>query len=84
MMGFQMFTLYMRWFLSPMAVYTWANLNHTLYGTDSDPFFVAFDLGKWYWLAAEVYLCAATFAAFLGNSLICYIGVRLICGQKSK
>ena len=83
MMGFNIFCLYMRWFLTPMALLTWANLNHTLCGTDTDPFFVILDLGKWYWPASEIYLGSLTAFYFIVNSLICYIVKRVICGDKS-
>ena len=67
-----------------MALYSWANLNHTLCGTSSDPFWAIFNLGKWYWILAEIYLGAASFAAFLANSAICYVVKRIICGDKSQ
>ena len=67
-----------------MALYTWANLNHTLCGTDSDPFFVLLGRTKIYWPAAEIYLGAINFVVFVVNSLICYIVKRIICGDKSR
>ena len=83
-LGYSIFGFYMRWFLSPMALLTWANLNHSLCGTSSDPFFVIFDTGKWYWVFAELYLPAIMVVCFIGNNLICYIVKRVICGDKSR
>ena len=77
------FVLYMRWFLTPIAVLTWSNLNHTLCGTDTDPFWLLFDLGKWYYPAAELYLMAAAFAFVAINFSIAYVCKRLILGDKS-
>ena len=84
MLGYTVFVIYMRWFLSPMALYTWANLNHTLCGTSSDPFYVIFDTGKCYWPLAELYLGLIVVVVFIGNFVICYIVKRVICGDKSR
>ena len=54
--GFQFFTLYMRLFLTPLSAYTFANLNHTLWGIDNDPFRAYFKLGKYYYFWSEFYL----------------------------
>lgn len=40
--GYMFFTIYMRWVLCPVSLYTWANLNHTLCGVGNDPFFKHF------------------------------------------
>lgn len=57
--GFQMFSLYMRLFLTPMSALTWANLNHTLCGIDNDPWRTHFNLGEYYFFWAEFYLSLA-------------------------
>ena len=80
MMGYNMFVLYMRWILTPVALITWANLNHCLCGTDSDPFWRLLGLDKYYWIIAEIYLGAITFLTFAINIAICYIVKRVICG----
>ena len=79
--GFIMFSFYMRLFLMPISVMTWANLNHALCGTDSDPIWRIFGLGKWYYLVAEGYLGAAAFAAMIGNYAICYVVKRWVLGD---
>ena len=77
------FGIYMRLVLTPVAQLTWANLNHTLCGTDTDPIWYLFNLGKWYYPAAEIYLGAASLALHLVNFLICYLVRRIILGDKS-
>lgn len=54
--GYLGFTLYMRFFLTPVSGITWANLNHTLCGVDNDPWRKYFQMGKYYYLWAECYL----------------------------
>ena len=78
-MGFINFVLYMRWFLTPVAYYTWGNLNHSLCGTDSDPLWYNFELGRWYYMWAELYLGIAAFLFIWINIIICYI-VKKIFG----
>lgn len=81
--GYMLFSMYMRLFLTPISLMTWANLNHTLCGTDSDPVWRLFELGKWYYPLAEVYLGAAAMAAMAGDFAICYIVKRWVLGDKS-
>ena len=78
-----MFSAYMRFFLTPISLMTWANLNHTLCGTDSDPVWYLFGLGKWYYPIAEIYLGAFATLAILGNYAICWVVKRVILGDKS-
>ena len=78
-----MFSFYMRDVLTPLALLTWANLNHSLCGTDSDPVWLHFELGKWYYLLGEGYLWAACFAFIVINSLICHVFKRWIFCDKS-
>ena len=61
--SYVLFSVYMRYVLTPISAMTWANMNHTLCGVDNDIFYNTFDLGKWYYLFAEVYL-------FLSSMLI--------------
>jgi hypothetical protein len=77
------FVIYMRWFLMPIALLTWANLNHTLCGTHSDPVWHLFGLGKWYYPLAEIYLGAAAMAFILVNYAIAYVVKRVVLGDTS-
>ena len=72
-MGFLTFVFYMKWVLMPMAYLTWSNLNHSLCGTESDPFWVIFNTGKWYYVYAELYLGLCTFIFMYLNVAICSI-----------
>lgn len=69
-LGAIFFTLYERFVLMPSSLMTYANLNHSLCGYDSDPMYKNFNLGKWYWLWAEVYLSIACFIGYSVNLLI--------------
>ena len=80
--GFIAFSIYLRWILTPISLLTWANLNHSLCGTDTDPIWYLFDLGKWYYLLADFYLGAAAFAFIAINWVFCYIVKRVILGDK--
>jgi hypothetical protein len=83
--GFHIFSLYMRFVLTPIALYTWVNLNHSLCGVDNDPFYAIFDLGKWYYIWADVYLLMGCYAATVVNYLICFIFKKLFCpNEKAK
>ena len=78
-----MFAFYMRLCLTPIALLTWANLNHALCGTDSDPVWHLLELGKWYYLACEVYLGFATVAFIVINFTICYFCKRVVRSDSS-
>jgi len=78
LLGYMCFTLYMRWFLTPIALATWANLNHTLCGTYSDPVWDYGGLGKWYYPLAEIYLAIAASAFILINWAIAFVTKRII------
>ena len=80
--GFHLFCLYMRLFLCPMALISWANLNHTLCGVDNDPFYANFDMGQWYYLWADLYLLFSCYVGLVLNFAICYIVKVLIFRQK--
>ena len=80
--GFVGFSYYMRIFLTPIALLTWANLNHTLCGTDSDPLWLHLGLGKWYYAIGELYLGGACIAFYLINFGICYLLKRVILGDQ--
>lgn len=54
--GFIGFTIYMRYFLTPMSALTWANLNHTLCSVDNDPWKAYFKMQKYYYLWGDFYL----------------------------
>ena len=69
-LGAIFFTLYERFLIMPMSMITYANLNHALCGFDSDPMYAKFDLGRWYWLWAELYLSAACFFGYGFNLTI--------------
>ena len=68
--GFAFFSVYMRYVLMPLSAMTWANLNHTLCGLDNDPFYKAFDLGKWYYGWSELYLLGSCFVGYFLNYVI--------------
>ena len=70
--GFPIFHVYMRWILTPIAVLTWANLNHSLCGTDTDPAYYHLGLGKWYYLWGEIYLFILQAVFFLLNFAITF------------
>jgi len=78
LLGFIMFTFYIRLVLTPIALLTWANLNHTLCGTDTDPVWLLLGLGKWYYIFSELYLGAAAFLFCALNFAICYVVKRVV------
>ena len=82
--GFHLFCLYMRYFLSPLAMLFWANLNHTLCGVSNDPFFAYFDMGKWYLFWADFYLLFSAYVGIILNFTICYIVKNWILCQNSE
>lgn len=65
LVGYQMFSSYMRFFLTPISALTWANLNHTLCGIDNDPWRRHFQLGKYYFFWAEFYLLLGAYCISL-------------------
>ena len=71
--GFHLFCLYMKVVLTPMAVYTWSNLNHTLCGVDNDPFFKFFEMGQWYYLWSDLYLLFSCYVGLALNYVICFL-----------
>lgn len=75
--GFILFTLYMRYVLTPLSLLTWANLNHSLCGIDNDPFFKHFDLGESYYLLADLYLLFSCMVGNLLNIVIVTITLKL-------
>jgi len=75
--GAILFTLYERWVLMPISLLSWANLNHSLCGVHNDPFYEIFQLGKWYWLWADLYLAIACFLGFFINTLLVVVFARL-------
>ena len=83
--GFHLFVAYMRYFLTPLAQLTWANLNHTLCGVDNDPFYSGFDLGYSYYFWADFYLLWGCYVTIGVNYVICLIfkAVFGTCFQKN-
>lgn len=77
LLGFVIFTLYMRFFLTPMSSLTWANLNHTLCGIDNDPWRVVFGMHKYFYFWAEGYLCLTSTVTTLVNG---YLG-KIMCSS---
>jgi hypothetical protein len=71
--GYMLFTIYMRWVLCPVSLYTWANLNHTLCGVGNDPFFKQFFPNETYYLWAEFYLMFSCYVGIILNLIICLI-----------
>ena len=77
-LGHILFSYYMRPFLTPIAHFTWANLNHCLCGTDSDPIYTTLNLGKWYFFVGEGYLGALGFIGFWLNYTICFVVIKIL------
>ena len=71
--GFILFTLYMRYFLTPISAMTWVNLNHTLCGIDNDPWRVAFGMHKYFYFWADGYLILASQTVTYMNGFIAQI-----------
>ena len=82
--GFHLFCMYMRYFLSPLAMIFWANLNHTLCGVDNDPWYVYFEMGKWYLLFSDFYLLGSCYLGIIVNFIICYIAKHWILCRTNK
>jgi hypothetical protein len=74
----------------PVSVLTWANLNHGLCGTDSDPVYIYLESqgsGKWYYLHAEIYLSLASLLLGYGiNYLVISVTHQILnlFGKKGK
>jgi hypothetical protein len=79
-LGFIFFTLYMRFFLTPMSSMTWANLNHTLCGIDNDPWRVTFGMHKYFYIWADGYLLLTSSVVSIINASI----GKLICGGRNE
>lgn len=69
-MGFMLFTFYMRFLLTPLSALTWANLNHTLCGIDNDPWREAFGMHKYFYYWADFYLILASVTINFMNAFI--------------
>lgn len=54
----------------PFSLLTLSNLNHSLCGFESDPVYEHFNLGKWYWLWAELYLTLTCLIGFGLNATL--------------
>ncbi len=59
--GWLVFSLYMRFVLTPLSHLTWANLNHTLCSVENDPWKTTFNMGIYYYFWAEFYLFLPSF-----------------------
>ena len=63
----------------PISVLTWANLNHGLCGTESDPVYIYLEsigVGKWYFFYAEIYLSAASLLLGYGINYLVISGTH--------
>lgn len=76
-----MFSIYMRFFLTPLSHLTWANLNHTLCSVENDPWKKTFNMGNYYFFWAEFYLFLPSFI-FHYFTLIVSRRVRKIIGSE--
>ena len=76
--GFILFSLYMRYVLTPLAYLTWANLNHSLCDVDNDPWYKYLDLGESYYLFADFYLLLTCMFCNLLNIIIVTITLKLV------
>lgn len=81
-MGFAIFSMYMRYFLTPLAAMTWANLNHTLCGIDNDPWRRLFGMHKYYYFWSEAYLMLTSTLALFCNCGVGYLFVPSITNSK--
>ena len=72
--GFVGFSWYMRWVLTPVSGFTWANLNHTLCGVENDPWREGFGMGKYYYFWSDFYLL---FTSFLTQSILRLISLPI-------
>ena len=72
-LGFVFFSLYMRYFLTPLSAMTWANLNHTLCGIDNDPWRVTFGMHKYYYFWADGYLFLASTTTSYFNGYLAHL-----------
>lgn len=83
--GFHLFTMYMRYVLTPLSVMLWANLNHTLCGLNNDPWYKFFQMGKWYLIWSEGYLLFSCYVGIVLNFGICYIVKNyILCRRDEK
>lgn len=64
----------------PVSILTWANLNHSLCGHHSDPVYELLQLGRWYWLIAELYLLIASLVLGFGGNLMLISLVHYLLG----
>jgi hypothetical protein len=64
----------MRYLLTPLSAFTWANLNHTLCGCN-DPWRDAFDMTKYYYFWADFYLLLAS----MTTQMLLYGIGKLLC-----
>ena len=78
------FTIYMRWILCPLSLYTWANLNHTLCGIENDPFYAIFNLDENYYGLAEIYLMLCCYLGIALNFIVVGLLSRLLCIVQDK
>lgn len=69
--GFHLFTVYMRYVLTPLSQLSWANLNHTLCGVENDPFYALLELGHTYYFWADFYLLFSCYVGLVLNYAIC-------------
>eukprot|EP00347_Sterkiella_histriomuscorum_P003746 403363105 len=75
--GFVLFSIYMRYFLTPISAMTWANLNHTLCGIDNDPWRVTFGMHKYFFFWADGYLQLASVTI----SFLNYYIAKFLCNS---
>jgi len=68
--GWNVFSVYNRFILTPISHLTWANINHTLCSVENDVFKTTFNLGEYYYFWAEFYL-------FLPSFIFYYLTVNL-------
>jgi hypothetical protein len=82
--GFIYFTIYMRFVLCPVSLYTWANLNHTLCNDDLDPFFTYFKMDQNYYYWAELYLLFYCYAFVTLNLITVKVFSLILCFKDDK
>jgi hypothetical protein len=67
------FTLYMRYFLTPISALTWANLNHTLCAVDNDPWRAYFGMHKYFYFWSELYLALTSVVTYNFVALLAFM-----------
>jgi len=84
--GYAYFSLYHRFFLFPVSLLTWANLDQILCHSETDPFYHL--LGTWYYMFADTYVLPASLIISYGylifSEVIYFVKDKLTGNNKVK